>query len=349
MMEMEDLDSDRDTESDVKAHYIELVKSFYIDGFADEFEISGQQIKISDYGMSNDLGNAEGDEVVLAYRSLDFFWKATVPCVCACVAYFAYCKFYKPKTKTNREQNARKLDRLRKRNEAFFAQSLKGDRQADSKRGSKKKIVDKSLSGDLIAPELVVEKPNLLMPPDILVHGSVANLPFREDVQPPITVDALGDELVKTAQSFKKIIENSGMGGSEEMVSTLSWQAAMTLKQTAAICHATSIAETRGYIFQTQQSRLDREISARQHKELLTSIREDKLWPQKLVEARRECFAKLRVASLRSFALILSFKPFLIATGLLIKWKFHSIGDLVSEVSNVVSSLFKPRSYVSRF
>jgi hypothetical protein len=347
---MQDVDSDSDADSDVRAHYIELVKSFYIDDFADEFEISGQKISISDYGNSNILVKAESNDVFLAHRALDFFWKASVPCVCACVACLAYCKFYKPKKKTNREESVRKQDCLRKRNEALFSRSSKGSRKEDSKKGSsKKQMVDDSLSGNLLAPELVAEKSDHFMPADILVHGSVANLPFRENVQPPITADALGDELVKTAQSFRKIIENSGMGGSEEMVSTLSWQAAMTLKQTAAICHATSIAETRGYIFQTQQSRLDREISARQHKELLASIREDKLWPQKLAESRRECFATLRVASLRSFALILSFKPFLITTGLLIKWKFHSIGDLVSELTNFVSSLFDPRSFGSLF
>ncbi len=335
---MEDVDIDSDTESDVRAHYIELVKSFYIDGFADEFEISGQQIRMSDYGIGNDLGNAEGDGMVSAYRSLDLFWRASVLCLCGC---FAYCMFYTPKKKSNREQRARKLD-SRKRDAAPSPHSFKGGRKEDSKKGSKKKIVDRCRSGNLIAPELVLEKSDPLMPPDISVHGSLVNIPFREDVQLAITVDSLGHELVKTAQSFKKIIESSGIGGSEEMVSNLSWQAAMTLKQTAAICHATSIAETRGYIFQTQQSRLDREISARQHKELLTSIREDKLWPQKLVEARRECFATLRVASLRSFALILSFNPFLIATGLLFKWKFHPIGDLLSDVTDIVSSLLRP-------
>lgn len=332
-----------DSDSDARARYSELLKSLQIDGFVDEFQISGKKVTVSDYDDET-LHNSEGGEVDLADRSRPLFWRASILLiVCASIAYLARCKFRRPR-KNNKQNNRGKIKRKRKskslgrKSELLSPRSLKETRGDKIKNETTKDLLVVPLARNLAAPELVVERIDPRVASKALVQDLVGKMSV-EHAQLPITGDALEADLVKTAQSFRKIIEKSGMGGSEEMVSTLSWQAAMTLKQTAAICQATSMAETRRYIFQTQQSHLDREISARQHGDLLATIREDKRCPRRLAGARAECFAALKVASLRSFALILGFKPFSLAMGLLLRCKLHSFTDLVMEMRDLVSIL----------
>lgn len=331
---------DGDSDIDVRSRYSELLKALQVEGFVDEFQISGKKVIVSN-GEDDSFHDTDVDGFRLSILSHSLCWRSAIALVCAGIAYFAQRKWRQPRKKNKQKSRAKRKRKSISLGRIIVSPSpheLKESQEDTRKNETKQESVEIPIARDLVAPELVLENSDSQIPPQTLVQDLVTKTPVGH-FSLPVVDDALQTDLVRTAQSFKKIIENSGMGGSEEMVSTLSWQAAMTLKQTAVICQATSMAETRGYIFQTRQNFVDREISARQHEELLASMREDKRWPYRLAGARSECFTALRIASLRSFALILGFKPCVMTIGLLLRCKLYSFSDLVAEVRDLVSAM----------
>lgn len=342
------MDDSGDDDNVRAARYSELLKSFQIEGYVDEFRISGKQVMISDYHddtLHHSGRGGGGRWFALADHSCSLlFRRASVLLVCAGLAYLAFWALHRYR---NNDKH-RKIERIKRKRQpkandvkskTHIRHVTEKEPTANSNIETKKDALEEaSPARKMDTPDLVVEKVDHLGLSEVLAHAPCGKMPLVH-AQPSFTTDTLETDFVKTAQSFRKIIENSGMGGSDEMALTLSWQAAMTLKQTAAICQATAMAESRGYIFHAQQRSLDRKIGARQHQELLTSIREDRSWSSRLVEARDACFAALRIASLRCFAVILGFKPFVMTTRLLFRCRSHSVSDLVFEVTDLVSIL----------
>lgn len=156
-------------------------------------------------------------------------------------------------------------------------------------------------------------------------------------------------EIISNAAMFKDVLQESGLGGSEDALAALSLHAAITKRQTDAICQANIQAEMRGYQFHSHQHSLDRESSEKRHEEVVSSLSGDKDWLQKLTRARDDCFSALKVALTRSYTLVLGFQPFLTGMRLLGICKGASLSVLVARGIERVSQAVSSRAFCGSF
>ena len=140
--------------------------------------------------------------------------------------------------------------------------------------------------------------------------------------------DDFRSQVLVNAKAFREVIKESGIKTSNDTIDALSLQAAIAKRQSDAICQANLMSELRGYHFEARQRSIDRAVTEKQHAETLSSFREDKDWLLKLVAARDECVASLKVALIRSYSLTLAFHPLFAALKVLWVYKRFSYSGL---------------------
>jgi hypothetical protein len=144
----------------------------------------------------------------------------------------------------------------------------------------------------------------------VTVNGSLpseqlATLPFLQDTyhhndEPHQLTLRTAKAIVLSADAIEQALKESGRSYNPNL--PMQW--AMTSHTLSREISAREQAEKRGYMFDSYQKGLDRNISQHQHQETIACIKEEPKWMQQLLDARNRCLGSISTAIVPGIVLV---------------------------------------------
>jgi hypothetical protein len=106
--------------------------------------------------------------------------------------------------------------------------------------------------------------------------------------------------VVSSADAIEQALKESGRSYNPNL--PMQW--AMTNHAVSREISAREQAEKRGYMYDSFQKGLDRDISQHQHQETIACIKEEPKWMQQLLDARNRCLGSISTAIVRGIVLV---------------------------------------------
>jgi hypothetical protein len=146
-----------------------------------------------------------------------------------------------------------------------------------------------------------------------LPNKQLATLPFLQYNEPQsrrqLTHQQTAKDVVASADAFEQALKESGRSCDPELA--MHW--AMTNQKLSLEIAAREQAELRGYLYDSHQRGIDREISQEQHQETIACMQEEPGWMGTVNAASDRCRTTIFTAILRGIVLVALTKlaPFL--------------------------------------
>jgi hypothetical protein len=132
-----------------------------------------------------------------------------------------------------------------------------------------------------------------------LLNEQLATLPFIQDTHQALTLQT-AKAIVSSADAIEQALKESGRSYDPN----LPMQFAMTNHTLSREISAREQAEKRGYMYDSFQKDVDREISQQQHQENIACKKEAPKWSQQLMDARNRCVGSISTAIVRGIVLV---------------------------------------------